>query len=516
MNHRVKLWKLIALCGLTLAGCHTATPSASLVPPAAPREFRAAWVATVDNIDWPSKPGLNIDEQQKEAIAILDRASELHLNAIVLQVRTSCDAFYDSKLEPWSEYLTGTQGQAPKPYYDPLEFWVNESHKRGIELHAWLNPYRARSTAAHGPDAPNHISKTNPSIVKSFNGWEWLDPGEPAAAKLTLDVFKDLAHRYDIDGVHMDDYFYPYPEYLTDKKTKKTEDFPDEASYARYQKSGGKLNRNDWRRKNVDDLVEQIDKTVHAEKPTVLFGISPFGLGRPDKRPPGISGFSQYDLLYADVETWLANDWCDYLTPQLYWPIDKKEQAFPTLVSYWKPLMKSRHLWPGLYTSKAIASTRPSTSTTKPINWTTEITNEIDVTRQQLGNDAGQVHFSFKALQKDNNGLTQALMTEQYKVPALVPASPWRDSKPPAKPNVKVVGVGSSTRSVKISPAWPTFEKPWLYAIWTKANGGWTFHVQPASNGEIEIDTNVSAVVVTAVDHSGNESERVTVEIKAN
>src|SRR5579871_770045 len=218
-------------------------------PPLPNREFRAVWIATVANIDWPSRPGLPVEQQQEELLTILDMAAQLKLNAVILQVRPACDALYDSKLEPWSEYLTGTQGTPPSPYYDPLEFAVTEAHKRGLELHAWFNPYRARHIIAKSPLASGHIGKTHPELVKSYGGYLWLDPGERAVQDYSLRVILDVVHRYDIDGVHIDDYFYPYRV----KDSRKQEvPFPDDASWQRYVTRGGKQNRDEWRRQNVD------------------------------------------------------------------------------------------------------------------------------------------------------------------------------------------------------------------------------------------------------------------------
>src|SRR5688572_3442339 len=314
---------LIVVAMLAVCGC-TPWSDPKLEPPEALREMRGVWVASVVNIDWPSKPGLSTDEQQREMLAILDRAKELNLNAIVLQVRTSCDAFYPSELEPWSEYLTGKQGQPPEPFYDPLKMWVDEAHKRGIELHAWFNPYRARAGAATSEPSPRHVSKTNPSIVKSFNEWQWLDPGEPAAQDLTFNVFLDVLKRYDVDGIHIDDYFYPYPSYLekpaptTGPTTKPTTqpttgpatttapaekaDFPDEPSWNKYKASGGTLSRADWRRQNVDVLIERIYKGIKREKPHVQFGISPFGIAKSGVPSTVKPGFNQYEELYADAQ----------------------------------------------------------------------------------------------------------------------------------------------------------------------------------------------------------------------
>ena len=308
-----------------------APPAAGAMPPPEPREFRAAWVATVANIDWPSQPGLPAEAQRAEATAMLDRAAAIGLNALILQVRPAGDALYPSALEPWSEYLTGAQGRAPVPAWDPLAWWVQEARARGLELHVWFNPYRARHSSAKTPLVAPHLAVRQPALARRYGDQLWIDPGEPAAAAHTLAVVADVVRRYDIDGVHIDDYFYPYPVKAGDADLP----FPDDAAYARYRLGGGLLARDDWRRANVDALVQEMHATVRRIKPWVRFGISPFGLGRPDRRPPGITGFSQFDKLYADVERWLENGWLDYLAPQLYWPIDRAGQAFPVLLDYW-------------------------------------------------------------------------------------------------------------------------------------------------------------------------------------
>src|SRR5690349_5167496 len=233
-------------------------------PPPLAREFRGAWVASVANIDWPSKPTLSTWEQQAELIAILNRCLALNLNAVILQVRPAADALYDSPYEPWSEYLTGVEGRAPEPYYDPLKFAIDESHKRGLELHAWFNPYRARHASARAEPAPSHLSKTHPELVRSYGRYLWMDPGEPAVRAQTLRVVLDVVKRYDVDGVHMDDYFYPYPENGPDSVAIP---FPDSSSYARYVKGGGALALNDWRRENVNLLMRDIYRRTKAMKP---------------------------------------------------------------------------------------------------------------------------------------------------------------------------------------------------------------------------------------------------------
>ena len=342
------LGRAVATAGLLwlgLGGQHDAW--ALTPPPELPREFRGAWVATVANIDWPSKPGLPVDEQQQEMIKLLDLARDLHLNAIILQVRPAADALYGSNLEPWSQYLTGIMGQAPEPLYDPLQFAVEQAHQRGLELHAWFNPYRARHASAHGEVANNHISRTHPEIVRQYGGYLWLDPGEPSATEHTRQVVLDVVRRYDIDGVHFDDYFYPYP--VTDEGGQEVP-FPDDASWER--RKDRELSRDDWRRDNVSRFIQSLYADIKSAKPWVKFGISPFGIWRPGQ-PPSITGFDAYAKLYADAKLWQEQGWLDYLTPQLYWKIDSAGQSYPVLLEWWyEHNARDRHLWPGNFTSR--------------------------------------------------------------------------------------------------------------------------------------------------------------------
>ena len=404
---------------LLLAGC-VSTPKVVENPPPAPREFRGVWVATVNNIDWPSVRGLPADKQRAEAIAILDKAKALNLNAIIFQVRPAADALYPSPYEPWTEYLTGKQGGDPG--YDPLKFWVEEAHRRGLQLHAWFNPYRARHNLAKSDFAPTHIAKTHPASVKTYGDFWWMDPGDAFASQRTVEVVADVVRRYDVDGIHIDDYFYPYP--IPDPKAPKPKpgepgvnvDFPDRPSWEIYRKSGGKLTRDDWRRQNVDQLVEKLYLTTHAVKSNVLFGVSPFGLGRPDRRPPGIEGFSQYDKLYADVELWLEKGWLDYLAPQLYWRLGQKGQDFAILLDYWaKQNTQQRHLWPGLFTS-AINDT--------PKTWApADILKQIDV--MHAHSTTGYIQYSMITLMDNRQGVTASLQAGPYAGAALLPVTPW-------------------------------------------------------------------------------------------
>lgn len=512
----------LAVGGL-MSGCSSTPPLAGNVPagdepPPAPREFRAAWVSTVANIDWPSKPNLSAEKQQAEAIAILDRAKALNLNAIVLQVRPAADAIYPSKLEPWSEYLTGLQGQPPQPWYDPLKFWVTQAHARGLELHAWFNPYRARHNGARSPAAANHITRTNPAAVKAYGKYLWMDPGEEAAVKQTLDVVLDVVRRYDIDGVHIDDYFYPYPieapvmtgaegAALEGRTAKAELDFPDEPSWQRYVAGGGRLDRASWRRQNVNRLIEALYEGIHREKSWVRFGISPFGLGRPDRRPHGIVGFSQYDKLYADAETWLQNGWLDYFSPQLYWGIRQPGQAYDVLLDYWLTQnAKGRHVWPGLFTSRIGAPTKEYPPQ--------EILDQIDHTRARPSAN-GHVHFSMAPLMENRKGISDQLRAVSYPGPALVPATPWLGNDAPAAPSVAAVRKGPSVY-LKLAAG----KANSMYAIWSRFGNQWRFAVAPASRVDWAVPDDArlgaaDAIVVSAVDRLGNESARVEAWRKA-
>ncbi len=500
-----RLWLLsfFVLTGFdTACGQSSVNSGQNLVaPPPVQREFRGVWVASVDNIDWPSAPGLSTREQQDELIAILGRAVALRLNAVILQVRPAADALYASPYEPWSEYLTGKMGRAPDPWYDPLEFAVNEAHKRGLELHAWFNPYRARHPSARSAPSPNHISVTNPELVKRYGAHLWMDPGEPEVRQHTTKIVLDVVRRYDIDGVHIDDYFYPYKE--KDKRGR-TIEFPDANSYRRYRNSGGTLGKDDWRRENVDSLIHQVYVGIKAAKPWVKFGISPFGVWRPGN-PPGIGGFDSYAELYGDARKWLVSGWADYFTPQLYWPTFREDLSYPVLLKWWvEQNAKGRHMWPGNYIDKVTGT---------PTGWPAqELLDQIALTRTQRG-ATGNVYFSMRSLMYGRDGLPEKMAAGPYAAKALVPASTWLDSVPPATPILRTgrdAATGANTLSLQ--PQGP--EAAWLWVVRVHAGDSWAtevvpglqrFYTFPRNFGAAEAD----AISVSAVDRSGNESAAV-------
>ena len=461
----------------------------SVVPPKPLREFRAAWVATVGNIDWPSKKDLTTAEQQTELLAMLDRAAQLKLNVLIFQVRPACDALYASKLEPWSEYLTGVMGKPPQPYYDPLAFAVEEAHKRGLELHAWFNPYRARHFSAKSPPAPSHISRTRPQLVRQYGSYLWLDPGEKEVQDYSLRVILDVVRRYDIDGVHFDDYFYPYPE---QDASGKELDFPDAQSWRRFG-AKTRLTREDWRRENVNSFLERVYGSIKAEKPWVKFGISPFGIWRPGY-PPQIEGFDAYAKLYADSRKWLAKGWVDYFVPQLYWPIGPPHQSFPVLLKWWtQQNPKERLLAPGLNSNNVTRHWKPE-----------EILNQIRLARSQPG-VAGHVHFSMKSLMP-GSALANALERTIYTEPALVPASPWLGRARPAKPTLAAsYPEGPDRLQLSWRSVGPEPVSHWL--LQTRAAGRWKTEILPGNaRGRAWHGKMPEVVAVSAVDRNGNLS----------
>ncbi len=446
---------------------------ASEQPPPTPREFRAAWIATVANIDWPSRKNLTVAQLKQEADLIISRSKALGLNALILQVRPSADAIYPSTIEPWSEFLTGTQGVAPEDSdFDPLAYWVAQSHRAGLQLHAWFNPFRAWHIEATGVASSQHISRTRPDLVKAYDRFLWLDPGEPDATAHSLAVILDVVQRYDIDGVHFDDYFYPYPVKDTSGAVR---DFPDTQSWAKYVVSGGALNRADWRRNQVNQFVQQVYEKTKAIKPWVRVGISPFGIGKPSLRPSSIKGFSQFDSLYADVEYWISQGHLDYLVPQLYFKLDQTGQAFSTLLQYWESQNpRQLHIWPGLFTSRT--QPLPDRPQPWPVN---EIIEQIKSIRERAEQNpivSGQVHFSVKALMQLNSPLAQQVR-QLYLQPALVPelVSAMTADSPIglAAPNAKYIG--SST--LLVSDEARQFAQ---IVHWQKMNATWHLSIQSA------------------------------------
>ena len=396
------------------------------------RELRAAWIASVVNIDWPSKKGLTSHEQQQEYVKLLDHLHSLGMNAVVVQVRPVADAFYPSSYEPWSEYLSGTQGVPPSPYYNPLTFMIEETRKRGMEFHAWFNPYRASMNEdfIHSKDHPINM---NPEWFVKYGGKWYYDPGHPGAQEFVLLSIMETIKHYDLDAVHFDDYFYPYKI--------ANEEFPDSSSYAEYGKEAF-ANIDDWRRNNVDYFVEELSKRIKLEKPHVKFGISPFGVWRNKSNDPLGSdtraGVTNYDDLYADILKWLKEGWIDYVTPQLYWHIGFELADYEVLTEWWSKNTFGKHLYigQGIYRVGGKGWEDPD-----------EIVNQINLNRTYK-NIHGSMFFSSKTFLQDKNGVN-AKIKKLYSNKALIPTMPWIDDTAPAAPILREVG-GNQGDGVKL------------------------------------------------------------------
>ena len=376
------------------------------------REFRAAWVAAVTNLDWPSSGTASVETQKAQMIDMFNTLQVAGFNVIIFHIRTECDALYDSPFEPWSHWLTGQQGRAPSPYYDPLKMAVEEAHKRGMELHAWFNPYRAEQVVGRYATANNHVTKQNPQWVIQSSTLKILDPGLPQVRAHVTKVIADVVTRYDIDGVHMDDYFYPYPEYGFGTK--------DSASWRVYGYELGWPNTSvglgDWRRNNVNTLLKTIYDTIQVIKPQVKFGMSPFGIWK-NGVPSGITGLDAYSTIYCDGVAWLQGKYIDYITPQLYWVIGGSQDYFK-LLTWWGQQRNTRHFYPG----QAVYNKTPN-----------EIGNQTRLTRANP--DAmGQVAFRAGTITSNREGIFDTLRLGLYKNRALVPIMPWKDSIAPNPP----------------------------------------------------------------------------------
>lgn len=389
-------------------------PPVALTPlsyrlPDIPREFRGVWIATVANIDWPVSPDSSWEAQKQEFIKLLDYYKNLNFNAVIVQVRTSGDAFFPSNYAAWSKYLTGKQGQAPRTQENPLTWMIKEAHDRGLEFHAWLNPYRATMNLETGDLSPEHdFFKHRNWMLKYGTKW-YYDPGLPEVKSHLLAIIKEVVSNYDIDAIHFDDYFYPYREPKLE--------FPDKASYDKYKKPG--QSRDDWRRQNVNELIFALNETIKSQKPWVQFGISPFGVWRnQDKDPKGSptrAGQTNYDDLYADVLLWMKNGWIDYLIPQLYWSMEHPLASYRKLADWWSNNSYGTNVYIGngpykIREDSDVAWKNPS-----------ELNMQVNYART-LPQIQGNAFFSAKSIYVKNQDIAQLLKKEVYDRPTLPPA----------------------------------------------------------------------------------------------
>lgn len=373
-------------------------------------EFRGVWIATVDNIDWPPKGVTNPAQQKADFIQQLDLHQRNGINAVIVQIRPAADAFYASPYEPWSQWLTGIQGKPTFPFYDPLVFMIEEAHKRGMEFHAWLNPYRANFNIRTASISPDHITRKHPEWFLTYGDKKYFDPANKLGQEFVVNVVKDIVKRYDIDAIHMDDYFYPYR--IAGKE------FPDAASY---RKSGSPLSKDDWRRANVDSIIEKISVAIKAEKPFCKFGISPFSVWRNLSQDPEGSdtkaGVTNYDDLYADILLWLKNGWIDYVAPQLYLEIGHDKIPFETMVDWWSKHSYGKHVYigHGIYrvNERNAAWKNPA-----------ELPNQIKLVRE-YPELKGSIYYNSSAFERNPNGWNDSLRNNYYKEPAKIPVMEW-------------------------------------------------------------------------------------------
>ena len=369
-------------------------------------EFRGVWVATVDNIDWPTKGNFDSESQKAEFIKLLDMHKRNGINAMIVQVRPVTDAFYPSQYEPWSEFLTGTQGKPPTPYYDPLQFMITETHKRGMEFHAWMNPYRAVFNINKSSIAATHITRIHPEWFLTYGDKKYFDPGNKEAQEYLTNVVKDVVSRYAVDAIHFDDYFYPYK--IPGK------DFPDNKTYRQY---GSGMSKDDWRRSNTDSIISKLSAVIKKENPKCQFGISPFGVWRNQDKDP-VTGSktngaqTNYDDLYADILLWLRKGWIDYVAPQLYWEIGHKIAPYEVLLNWWSKHTYGRNCYIGLGIYRA-----NSNAAWKDVS---QLPRMIEALRN-TPNIQGMIFFSSKTCEKNPNGWGDSLRLKYFKEPAATP-----------------------------------------------------------------------------------------------
>ncbi len=374
-------------------------------------EMRAVWIATIANIDWPSASNLTAMQQKKEFTELLDLCKEYNMNTVVFQIRPSADAFYASKYEPWSQWLTGKQGKTPD--YDPLAFASVECRKRGLDLHVWINPYRAVSDVNNNQTAPNHITNIHPEWFITYGKTKYFNPALPETRNFVAKVVSDIVRRYDIDAVHMDDYFYPYRIAGVE--------FPDDKSFKTYSRGYSANQRDDWRRNNVDLIIKQLHDSIKAIKPWVEFGISPFGVWRNSTKDPAGSktkaGQTNYDDLFADVLKWQRERWIDYITPQIYWEIGKEIADYKIIADWWCHNSFETQLYIGQALYKIDAQAKEK-------SWQSadEIIRQIKLNRK-YHEISGSMFYSAKFMRKNPLELQEKLQKRYYRYPALVPSN---------------------------------------------------------------------------------------------
>jgi len=467
MGKKCRGWKwLWAVLGAHALHAQPLLPTREKIPELT-REFRGTWAAVIYNIDWPSSSKLTAEQQQSEMRAILDRMQSLHLNALIFQVRPQCDAVYSSPLEPWSPWLTGSMGKSPG--YDPLAFAIREARLRGIELHAWFNPFRALSHSSAIPSS-DHITRSAPQLTKHYHNMIWCDPALGASRQRALSAIIDVLQRYDVDGIHLDDYFYPYPN--------KGERFADGLS-------------NQQRRDIVDSFMCDLYQKVKAIKPWVRVGISPFGIWQPGVPAGTTASLNAYEDLACDAKKWLSQGWCDYLAPQLYWRMEGP-QSYKLLLEWWRQ-QGHRPVWPGIATSRIGSSEDPGRKAE-------EIIAQLQLSRATKGHP-GHLHWSVSAIMKNRDNIQEHLK-KIYPSPALVPPMNWLNRSVPMAPRVT-----AERKKDTIVIQWQTGDhSTHKIAIQGRLGSQWqTLRICPAESAGTTIPR-MDAIALTAVNRYGQIS----------
>ena len=498
MRAKTILLLLIALLFTFVVSAQTRYPK---------REFRGAWIQCVNG----QFQGMPTEKIQRLLINQLNSLQGAGINAIIFQVRAEADALYKSSYEPWSRFLTGVQGRVPSPYWDPMQFMIDECHKRGMEFHAWINPYRAKTKGTTAL-SPIHPYNKNPERFVNYAGQLYFDPALPENRKYICKIVRDIVTRYDVDAIHMDDYFYPYP--IAGK------DFPDDASFARY--GGGFTNKADWRRSNVNVLIKKIHETIRELKPWVKFGISPFGIYRNEKTDPlgsKTNGLQNYDDLYADVLLWARQGWIDYNIPQIYWEIGHPRADYETLVKWWAKNTENRPLFIGQSVMNTVQHADPNNPSVN------QLPRKMALQRayQTIG---GSCQWPASAVVENAGKYRDALTQEYHKYPALVPVFDFMDNEAPGKVRkVKKVWTADGYMLFWTAPkAKDEMDKAVQYVVYrfdnkekvniddpshivaiTRNN----FYKLPYENGKTKY-----RYVVTALDRLHNESKSVDKKVK--
>lgn len=470
------------------------------------REFRGAWIQAVNG----QFQGMGRDAMQKTLTYQLDELQKDGVNTIIFQVRPECDALYQSSIEPWSRFLTGEQGVAPAPYWDPLAWMIKQCHDRGMELHAWINPYRAR-TKTTTKLSPNHIAAQHPERVFEYDGLLILNPALKENRDYICDVVEDIISRYDVDGLHIDDYFYPYPA--------AGQTIPDDANFRAEPR--GFRSKEDWRRDNVNVFIKELYERIHSVKPWVKFGVSPFGIYRNDKSAPGVgsktNGLQNYDDLYADVLLWVNNGWVDYNVPQIYWEIGNKAADYDELIHWWNAHAAKRPLFIGEDVERTVKYPDPKNASQHQLQAKMKL-------HDALPNVGGTVLWYAKAAVDNVGNYGTMLRNNYWKNIALQPLMPWIDSKAPGKPSkLKIIAMGSKVVLFWTAPKGNSWkDKAEKYVVYAFDKGE-KIDIMKASkiltvtsNSFVELNESLigKTLVVTALDRMGNESKGAKKKIK--